>query len=254
MITHGKKKLLIALLMQVIMGLTQVPLIGLLVVISVPGFNAGILEALHVTARNGRPSPGLLFRPLTSGTHSGRLLAMGALVFVVGVISVLGIMSGSEELLDPELMSQIEQGDMEAINQLDQESLGKMVLAFVIGVSISGTLSYFTIPLMWFGGRKLLPALDEGLKALFINWKAFLVLGLGLAAILVPVAVVTGILFALAGKGGALSMIVMAVIMILLLAFQLLLFGTQYCAYRDIFGIEDENKPPAPEDDSQLLA
>ena len=42
--------------------------------------------------------------------------------------------------------------------------------------------------------------------------------------------------------------------MILLLAFQMLLFGTQYCAYRDIFGIEEPSAPAPTEDDGQLLA
>jgi hypothetical protein len=43
-------------------------------------------------------------------------------------------------------------------------------------------------------------------------------------------------------------------IMILLLAFQMLLFGTQYCAFRDIFGIDGPSQPPLPDDESQLVA
>jgi hypothetical protein len=42
--------------------------------------------------------------------------------------------------------------------------------------------------------------------------------------------------------------------MILMLAFQMLLFGTQYCSFRDIFGMEDSPEPPDSEDDSQLVA
>jgi len=247
--------LLIAMLMQVILGLTQVPLIGLLVVISVPGFSAGILEAFHVTARNGRPGPGLLLKPLTSGTHSGRLLAMGALVFAIGILSVSLILTSSAELLDPDLISRIEQGDVDAIAQLNPDSLQRMVLAFMLGVAISGTLSFFTIPLMWFRDRRLWPALAAGLKALVTHWKAFLVLGLGVAAVLLPVMVAAGILIWLASSaGGVVSMLLMGLIMILILAFQLLLFGTQYCSFLDVFGIEDEKSPPAPEDESQLVA
>ena len=43
--------LLISVVMQVILGLAQVPLLGILVVLSVPGLGAGMLEAFHVTAK-----------------------------------------------------------------------------------------------------------------------------------------------------------------------------------------------------------
>jgi hypothetical protein len=246
--------ILIAVFMQVILGLTQVPVIGLLIILSVPALSAGVLEAFDVTRRGGIPMLSLLFRPLTSGTHSGRLFLMGALIFAVGVLSISLLLSGNEVLMDPELMSRIEQGDVDAITQLDQEAIGKMILAFLVGISISGTLSYFTIPLMWFGDRKLGRALPEGLKAMIVNWKPFVMLALGLVIVLVPVVAISGILFGLASGKGALSIVAMAVMMILILAFQMVLFGTQYCAYRDIFGMEEQAAANEPEDDSQLLA
>ena len=246
--------LLIAVIMQVILGLTQVPLIGLLVIISVPGLSAGVLEAFDVTRRGGYPGLNLLLKPLTSRKHAGRLFLMGALVFVVGVLSISLVLSGSEDLFNPELMSRIEQGDVEAITQLDPNSISKMVLAFAVGIAISGTLSYFTIPLIWFRDRKLGNALVEGLRALVVNWKPFLMLALCLFATLIPVAIVAGVLLGMAGGGGLLSIIVMGGLMILLLAFQMLLFGTQYCAFRDIFGIDESTEPQPPGDESQLVA
>lgn len=246
--------ILIAVFMQVILGLTQVPVIGLLIILSVPALSAGVLEAFNLTHRGEAPVLSLLFRPLTSGTHSGRLFLMGALVFAVGVLSISLLLSGNEVLTDPDLMSRIEQGDIDAITQLDQEAVGKMILAFLAGISISGTLSYFTIPLIWFGDRKLAKALPEGLKAMIVNWKPFVMLALGLTIVLVPVVVVSGLLFGLASGKGALSVIALAVMMIVILAFQMVLFGTQYCAYRDIFGMEEQSVDSEPEDDSQLLA
>lgn len=251
---QAPRLLLIAMLMQVILGLTQLPLLGLLVVISVPALSAGILEAFHVTASGGRAGPFLLFKPLTSAAHSGRLLALGALVFVAGILTISLVLSGSEELLDPDVLGRIEQGDMEALAQLDQGALKRLALAFAIGISVSGTLSYFTIPLLWFHNHRLLSALGVGLKALARNWRAFLVLALGLVVAAVPVAVISAVLFALAGSGGALSLIVMALMMILLVAFQLLLFGTQYCAFRDIFGTAGRGDTPGAADDGQLVA
>ena len=71
--------------------------------------------------------------------------------------------------------------------------------------------------------------------------------------LLLPLAIVSALLFGLAGSGGGLSVLVMGLILILLMLFQLMLFGTQYCAFRDIFGMVDE-PAPAPGDDGQLLA
>ncbi len=245
--------LLIGVLMQLILGLSQLPVIGLLIIISVPGLTAGLLEAFHVTARGGQPDIRLLFKPLTSAAHSGRLLAMGALVFAVGVLCISLLLSGSEGAMDPALMERLEQGDVNAVAALDQEALGRMVLALAVGVAVSGTLSYFTIPLIWFGNRKLGSALAVGLKGLVVNWQPFLLLGCGLVLLALPLGVVSAVLLSMSGTGGVLAMLTIAIIMILLMLFQLMLFGTQYCAFRDIFGIAvGPEKPPA--DDGQLLA
>ena len=62
--------LLIAVLMQLMLGLTRLPLIGFLVILAVPALTAGILEAFHVTARGGPPGPAHVLgrdRPLPAG-------------------------------------------------------------------------------------------------------------------------------------------------------------------------------------------
>ena len=246
--------LLMVVLLQLIMGLTQVPLVGLLLILSVPALSAGLLEGFHTTARGGRPAPSLLFVPLTSRKYTGRLMGMGALMFLVGIVSVALVLPANDAMLDPELIARIEQGDIEAVSALDMDSLRSMIFAFLIGLSISGTLSYMTIPLIWFHDRKLGPALAEGLRALVVNWKPFLVLGLCLAGVLVPVSLLAGVLFAYAGTTGAFSMLTMALVMLLVLAFQLMLFGTQYCSFRDIFGLDSRPETPEPEDDNQLVA
>ena len=50
--------LLIALLLQLILGFTQLPIVGLLVILAVPALNAGVLQCFHVTAAGGRPERG----------------------------------------------------------------------------------------------------------------------------------------------------------------------------------------------------
>lgn len=246
--------LLMVVMLQLVMGLTQIPLLGFFLLISVPALTAGLLQAFLVTAEGGQPTLNLLVRPLMSGSHSARLLILGALIFVVGVMTVALILPSSETLMDQELLSRIEQGDVEALGSLDQDALRSMVMAFLIGISVSGTLSYMTIPLIWFHDRKLGAALVEGLRALFSNWKPFLVLGLGLGALLIPVSLVAALLFTVAGSAGAFSIVVMGLVMMLVLAFQLILFGTQFCAFRDIFGIQSQASDSQSDDSGQLLA
>ena len=245
---------LMVVLLQFIMGLTQVPLVGFFLIISVPALSAGLLQAFHVVSEGGRPSVFLLFQPLMSGARTRRLLVLGILMFAVGVLTVALMLPASDALLDPELLSKIEQGDIEALSALDQDSLRSMVMAFLAGIAISGTLSYMTIPLLWFHDRKLGSALLEGLKGMYINWKPFLILGFGMAALLVPLSLVAGFLFMFAAGAGAFSVLVMALVMILILAFQLMIFGTQFAAFRDIFGVRSLQSESRESDDSQLLA
>ncbi len=247
--------LLIALLMQVILGLTQVPLLGILLIICVPGFSAGVLQAFHTTAQAQPPSPRLLFVPLTSPL-GGRFFALGALIFAVGVLTISFLLPGGETLPDEELLNRLSQGDVDALNLIDPEYTRRLLIALMIGIAISGTLSFFTVPLIWFRQQALWAALATGLRALVANWKAFMVLGLGLAAVSLPFAIAAGILFSVAGDAGGAALLLTGLLMVLMLLFQLLLFGTQYCAFREVFPFEEA---PEPEDrpadsDGQLVA
>lgn len=247
--------LFIAVIMQMLLGLSQVPFLGILVIISVPGLGAGLLEAFHVTSRGGAPAISLLFKPLASPQHRGRLFAMGALVFVIAVVTISVLLPASGSLPDEALLLRLQQGDVDALSELDPAFVSNLLMAFMVSIGISGTLSYMSIPLIWFKGRKLWPAIGEGMRALLVHWKAFLVLGVGVMALFLPVALLSSILLQLAAAGGVMAMVFTGLLMALLLLFQLVLFGTQYCAAKEIFGVDDEviDEPPSPGDD-QLVA
>ena len=116
-------------------------------------------------------------------------------------------------------------------------------------------MTFFSIPLVWFGNRKLGTALGEGLRALLANWKPMLVLGLALMVVFLPVSLLTALLMQVALMEGFAGTIGMGLVMMLLLLFQLLLFGTQYCAFAEIFRLETgpQNAEP-PSSDDQLVA
>ena len=54
--------------------------------------------------------------------------------------------------------------------------------------------------------------------------------------------------------GGLVGTLGLGGVMLTLLGFQLLLFGTQYCSFRDIFGLGERGTEAPSEDDGQLLA
>jgi hypothetical protein len=245
--------LLIAVLMQLILGLVQLPLLGILVILAVPGLSAGILEAFHRARIGAAPAVSLLFRPLASD-RLGRFVGMGGLVILVSVVCVSFVMGSTTEI-DEALLVRLQQGDMAALEEIDPTFVTRLFAAFAISVAISGTLTFFSIPLVWFGNRKLGTALGEGLKALLVNWKPMLVLGLALMVVFLPVSLLTALLMQVALMEGFAGTIGMGLVMMLLLLFQLLLFGTQYCAFAEIFRLETgpQNAEP-PSSDDQLVA
>ena len=245
--------LLLALVLQFVLGLVQVPLLGLLIIIAMPALSAGLLQGFHHVALGQRPVPTVLFAPLSVKPLTGRLLRLGALLFVAGVLIISLVMAGGE--IDPELVVRIEQGDMDALAAIDPELIRRVVMAVMLGISVSGTLSFLTIPLIWFRRQKLGVALVVGLRALLLNWKPFLLLSLGISVLIIPLAFIVGVVFQMVAASRPLAFILLGVVLFVMLAFQLVLFGTQYCAFREIFGVPAEaggDLPvvaPAPDDD-----
>jgi hypothetical protein len=247
--------LLLAVLLQLIIGLTRIPLLGFFIILAIPALSAGLLQAFRLIETGQRPTSAVLFSPLAAGQKTGRLLMLGALMVGVGIVAVSLVLSGSENLLDPALVTRIEQGDAQALADLDPNLLLRMVAAIAVGVALTGTLSFMAIPLLWFHDRKLGEALGSGIRALFINWRPFTVMGLGLAALLVPVAVVVAMLLQVATSAGALSLLWVGLMMLIALAYQLIVFGAQFCSFREIYGL-GVPPPGAPGESQgdQLLA
>lgn len=246
--------LFLAVLLQLVLGLARVPLVSFFVIIAMPALSAGLLQAFRMIAAGQRPASTVLFAPLAAGAKTGRLLMLGALMVVVGIVSVSLLLSGSQSTLDPELLVRIEQGDTQALAELDPALLLRMFSSIAVGISLSGTLSFMAIPLLWFHDWKLGAALTSGIRALFVNWRPFTVLGLGLAALLVPVALAVAVLFQTAGTGGVFSLLLVGLMVLVALAFQLLIFGAQYCSFRDIYGLDAPPAGAGSGADDQLLA
>ena len=183
-------------------------------------------------------------------------MLLGALMLGVGFLVVSAIVSGAESAVDPDVLARIEQGDAEALLAIDPQLILRMAFAIAMAVGLSGTLSFMSIPLVWFRDQRLGFSLVNGLKALCLNWRPFTVLALALAGLLVAVALAVGLLFQAAGAAGLFSLVLLGFIMLIALAFQMVVFGSQYCSFRDIYGLDAAGGDdyPVPSNDDQLVA
>lgn len=246
--------LLIGLFFQFFLGFTQSSALGLVVVVCLPVLTAGMLQAFFVVEHVGKPALGVLFLPFTKGQSVGKLILLGASVLVIGLLIMSAIMAGQVVGIDPEIISRIEQGDLEALQLIDPKIMESAVLAMAIGAAVSGCVTYFSVPLIWFRKQAMGSAVITGLKALGRNWKPLLMLGVFLAIVSVPIVLLFGSFYLSALTEGSGSYVLAFLLLVLGPLFQLLLFGTQYLAFRDIFGLGEANKEQGHPPDDQLLA
>jgi hypothetical protein len=246
--------LLLGVIFQLWLGLSQVPVLGLLVVLSVPALTAGLLQAFDDIGRKRRPPLATLFAALGAPALMTRLLLLGAIMLAGGMLAISIVFSGVIADIDPQLLQRLEQGDVEALSLVDPVVLERLFLALAVGMAITGTLSYFAVPLIWFGRRTLGTALLEGLRALVRYWRPLLVLGLGLGVLAMPVGLLVGFLYAMATQSGGLGSVYMALLLLLLLAFQLLIFATQYVVFRDLFKLPENSGEGDSDARDQLVA
>ena len=166
----------------------------------------------------------------------------------LGLLIVSLVLAGQVLDIDPEIIRRIELGELDALQLIDPQVMENAVLAMALGAAISGSITYFSVPLIWFKKLGMWGAILMGLKAMVRNWRPLLVIGLLLGLLAVPIALLFGSFYLSALNEGSAASWLAFLLMLLGPMFQLLLFGTQYLAFRDIFGLgedggEDDNKP-----------
>jgi hypothetical protein len=252
--------LILGLVLQFLAGLTQVGVLGILFVLLVPALTAGMLQAMHEVEAGKRPSLAVLFVAFAHTDRLMRLVLLGALVLAVTVVAVMVVMSGVVARLDPATLALLEQGDVQALLEMDpriQEAFAAsatpLLIALLAGLVLSATLSYFAIPLIWFKRLPLGKAVVLGLLGMLRNWKAFLVLGLLLSVLALPAVLLSGLVLGLNATGTGGSPVLTMVMLTVAVLYQLLIFASQYVAFRDVFALEP---PPAqrPPEEGQLVA
>ena len=212
---------------------------GLLVILCLPVLSAGMLHAFFLVERGEKPMLAVLFMPFTAKKSVSKLLLLGGVVMVLGLLVVSLVLAGQMVNIDPEILSRIEQGDLDALQLIDPQIMESAIMAMAIGAAISGSITYFSVPLIWFRQQGVGGAVIMGLKAMARNWRPLLVIGALLGLLAVPIALLFGSFYLSALSEGIASSWLAFLLLILGPMFQLLLFGTQYLAFRDIFGLDE---------------
>ena len=246
--------LLVSLFFQLILGFSQAELIGLLVILCLPVLSAGMLHAFFLVDRGEKPMLAVLFLPFTARKSVGQLLLLGGIVMVLALLVVSLVLAGQMVDLDPDILSRIEQGDLEALQLIDPQVMENAVIAMAIGAAISGSITYFAVPLIWFKKQGVGRSVVMGLKALGRNWKPLLVIGILLGILAVPIVLLFGSFYLSALDGGSASSWLAFLLLVLGPMFQLMLFGTQYMAFRDIFSLQEAANGNGNKVTDQLVA
>jgi len=168
--------LLISLFFQFFLGFSQADALGLLVLLCLPVLSAGMLHAFFLVERGEKPMLAVLFMPFTAKRSVSRLLLLGGLVMVLGLLVVSLVLAGQMLDIDPELLSRIEQGDLDARQLIDPQMIESAIMAMAVAAAINGTITYFSVPLIWFRQQAVGSAVVMGLKALGRNWRPLLVI------------------------------------------------------------------------------
>ena len=245
--------LLISLFFQFLLSFSQMGPLGMVVILCLPVLSAGLLQAFFLVEHGEKPMLAVLFIPFTAKGSIGPLLLLGGIAMAIALLVVTVTLAGQMLDIDPDIIVRIEQGDLDALQLIDPQVLQSAVVAMAIGAAISGSITYFSVPLIWFRKLGVGSALIMGLKALGRNWKPLLVIGLFLGLLAVPIVLLFGSFYLSALNEGTASTVLGFLLLLIGPMFQLLLFGTQYLAFRDIFGL-DEAAVSASRSNDQLVA
>lgn len=249
--------LLLGLLLQLIAGVSQIGILGMVFVLLVPAFSAGILQALQMAHAGQKPTALTLFVAFGEPRRLGPLVLLGALMLACALVAAGWSLAGILPQLDAELLGRLEAGDAEALLELDPAILQRTLLGLAAGLLLAAAISYFAVPLVWFAGAPAGQAIGAGLAAMLREWRALLVLGALLGLLSLPVAMLTAMSLTLVAVGGQAPLWVSLGTLLVVVVFQMLLFATQYLAFRDLFTGGPDHEPassPQQAGEDQLVA
>lgn len=244
----GSLMLRVAAWLVVITLIQMVPVIGvpLLVLIS-PALTGGMLGVFRRLDTGQEARPEQVLDGLRNGAVRTRLLVLGGVLLMGVMASVMAVFAWLSPQMDMEALNalmndpQAMESDpdrwlalFEGVNLFGGLALGATIMALVLGGL------YFAVPLVFFWNWPVLAALLYSLRAVFVNWLAFLGFGavvVGLLFALGFVFLMTAGLLALAlGAAGNFAGQLLSLIASLFI--QLLMAAAQWLAFRQLFPVD----------------
>ena len=251
---RGGSALLRVVLVLLVISLIQiVPLIGTLALMLIsPALTAGMLNVFRRVEHGASPGTETVLAGLRDADRRGPLLWLGAF-FIIGIFVAVGVLGAwlapqtdlqalGELLNDPQgLESNPEQffALFEGVNVFGGLLLGLVVMAAVLGGL------YFAVPLVFFWRWPVFTALLWSLRALLINWIAFLGFGLVVIGVFLLAGITFGFISGIISLAlGTAGMIIVQLLSIALSLFlQLLVAAAQWRSFVQVF-------PAGPDDDN----
>lgn len=243
--------LLVSLIAMVIPVLGQI-----ILVLFTPLLTAGVLAAFDLLAGGRKPHPLTLFKGWQDPARRTGLLLVGSFSLIGSMLAAMVLVGWLSAQVDPAQLEAAMASPETLAQVLSGVSLGGGLLLAALLFSLVLAAIYFAIPLVMFDRWPTLRALTTSLKAVLINWAAFLGFGLAFmvfaAALgLILVLIVSVVSLALGAFGQYLSQVIF---LIMTMFVQILMAGTQYLAFCQIFGWSPEGEPPGPANDEEVIA
>ncbi|TVQ28070.1 MAG: hypothetical protein EA370_17070 [Wenzhouxiangella sp.] len=235
-----------------------IPVLGqLLLVLFTPLLTGGVLLAFDKVRQGQTPGPVTLFAGWSDPPRRVGLILLGSFS-LAGSMLAAGVLIGW-------LGSQLSPAELEAVSAspealaqaLAGANLGPGLLLAALLFSLVLAALFFAIPLILFGQLQALTALLASLRAVIINWLAFLGFGLAVMAMAIGLGVILALLMALLGLalGEAGMVLIQLLILTVTMFVQMLMAGAQYVAFCSVFGWHPgAGGDDSDERDDQLVA
>jgi len=263
LMSRGGSALLRVVLVLLAISLIQiVPLIGTLALMLIsPALTAGMLNVFRAVQQHETPGIETVLAGLADGSRRGSLLVLGGFLIIglfvaIGALGVwlapqMDMQALTEFLNDPEAMNNNPERLMVLFDGVNV--FGGLVIAALVMALVLGGL-YFAVPLVFFWNWPVFTALLWSLRAMLVNWLAFLGFGLVVVGVFllagITFAIISGIVSLALGNAGV--FIVQLLSMALSLFLQLLVAAAQWRSFVQVFpadGGGDDN----PGDDALSL-
>ena len=254
----GRALIAVATLFLLVLMLQWVPVIGVfLLILITPSLTAGLITVFRVVEEGNTPTPMMLFAGWRDPSTRMRLLLLGLWLLLGTIAAFASLALWLAPQMDMELLNQTMQNPDALASNPDQLLLlfegvnvfGGVVIMVILFAIVLGGL-YFAVPLVLFWQWPVFSALLWSLRAMLVNWLAFLGFGLVMLMLFLAAGFMFGLIAGILGLAlGSLGALIGQVIMLIASLFiQLLLAATQWVAFKQIF--DSSNSDISSEGDS----